>query len=74
MAAPYILADMGDRVLAGVPGDSTAIIEHALARGGRLRGAIPVTDPLSVEAAAEAAGCACHARDWRAHDVRDICL
>lgn len=51
---PYILADMGDRVLAGAPGDSTAIIEHALARGGRLRGTIPVTDPVSVEVAAKA--------------------
>lgn len=51
---PYILADMGDRVLAGAPGDSTAFIEHALVRGGCLRGAIPVTDPTSVEAAAMA--------------------
>lgn len=51
---PYILADMGDRVLAGAPGDSTAIIERALMRADRLRGAIPVTDPTSVEAAAKA--------------------
>ncbi|MBZ9994057.1 M81 family metallopeptidase [Mesorhizobium sp. BH1-1-4] len=51
---PYILADMGDRVLAGAPGDSTAIIEHALGRADRLRGAIPVTDPDSVQAAAKA--------------------
>ncbi|MBZ9761743.1 M81 family metallopeptidase [Mesorhizobium sp. CA8] len=51
---PYILADMGDRVLAGAPGDSTAILEHALDRGGCLRGAVPVTDPTSVEAAAKA--------------------
>ncbi|MEI9406386.1 M81 family metallopeptidase [Mesorhizobium argentiipisi] len=51
---PYILADMGDRVLAGAPGDSTVIIERALAHGDRLRGAIPVTDPVSVEAAAKA--------------------
>ena len=50
----YILADMGDRVLAGAPGDSTLIIERALAYGGRLRGAIPVTDPVSAEAAAKA--------------------
>ncbi|WP_265519672.1 M81 family metallopeptidase [Nitratireductor luteus] len=48
---PYILADMGDRVLAGAPGDSTAILMHALSRGDELRGAIPVTDPASVEAA-----------------------
>lgn len=51
---PYILADMGDRVLAGAPGDSTLIIERALAHGDRLRGAIPVTDPVSAEAAAKA--------------------
>ncbi|RWA75442.1 MAG: M81 family peptidase [Mesorhizobium sp.] len=51
---PYILADMGDRVLAGAPGDSTAIIERSLVRADRLRGAIPVTDPTSVEAAAKA--------------------
>ncbi|TGS14423.1 M81 family peptidase [Mesorhizobium sp. M2E.F.Ca.ET.209.01.1.1] len=51
---PYILADMGDRVLAGAPGDSTAIIERALARADRIRGAIPVTDPKSVEAAEKA--------------------
>ncbi|KAA3452243.1 hypothetical protein C7I87_02275 [Mesorhizobium sp. SARCC-RB16n] len=51
---PYILADMGDRVLAGAPGDSIAIIERALARGDRLRGAIPLTDPESVETATTA--------------------
>ncbi|AZO07790.1 M81 family peptidase [Mesorhizobium sp. M3A.F.Ca.ET.080.04.2.1] len=51
---PYILADMGDRVLAGAPGDSTAIIETALARADRPRGAVPVTDPESVQAAAMA--------------------
>jgi len=51
---PYVLADMGDRVLAGAPGDSVAIIGRALARGDYLRGAIPLTDPASVEAAAKA--------------------
>ncbi len=53
---PYILADTGDRVLAGAPGDSTAIIERALARGDRLRGAVPLTDPESVEIATTAVG------------------
>lgn len=48
---PYILADMGDRVLAGAPGDSTAIIVRALSRSDGLRGAIPVTDPESVKVA-----------------------
>ncbi|MCT7378264.1 M81 family metallopeptidase [Chelativorans salis] len=56
---PYVLADMGDRVLAGAPGDSTAIIARALARSDGLRGAIPVTDPDSVEAAT-AAGVGAH--------------
>lgn len=51
---PFVLADMGDRVLAGAPGDSTAILAAALARGDGLRGAIPITDPTSVEAAFKA--------------------
>nr|WP_246248949.1 M81 family metallopeptidase [Chelativorans alearense] len=51
---PYVLADMGDRVLAGAPGDSTAILMRALSRADGLRGAIPVTDPDSVEAATAA--------------------
>ncbi|WJH38853.1 MlrC C-terminal domain-containing protein (plasmid) [Aliirhizobium terrae] len=38
-------------MLGGAPGDSTAILSHALARGGNLRGAIPVTDAQSVRAA-----------------------
>src|SRR3546814_17600913 len=42
---------MGDRVLAGAPGDSTAILAAALAHPDRLLGAVPVTDP---EAAAKA--------------------
>lgn len=50
-ACPFAIADMGDRVLAGAPGDSTAILAAALAREDRLLGAIPVTDP---EAAARA--------------------
>jgi microcystin degradation protein MlrC len=51
---PYILADMGDRVLAGAPGDSTDILAKALARADHLHGAIPLTDPVGVAAAAEA--------------------
>lgn len=51
---PLVLADMGDRVLAGAPGDSTAILEASLQRADGLRGAIPVTDPESVKAAFEA--------------------
>ena len=51
---PLVLADMGDRVLAGAPGDSTAILQASLQRADGLRGAIPVTDPVSVMAAFEA--------------------
>src|SRR3546814_50384 len=36
-ARPFAIADMGDRVLAGVPGDSTAILAAALAHPDRLR-------------------------------------
>lgn len=51
---PFVLADMGDRVLAGAPGDSTAILEAALHRHDNLRGAIPITDPHCVDIAFEA--------------------
>lgn len=54
-ARPLVLADMGDRVLAGAPGDSTAILAAALHAPCRLRGAIPITDPEAV-AQAFAAG------------------
>lgn len=46
----FVLADMGDRVLAAAPGDSTAILSATMAHPG-LRAAIPVTDPAVVEAA-----------------------
>ncbi|MGF1611299.1 MAG: M81 family metallopeptidase [Kiloniellales bacterium] len=52
---PFALADMGDRVLAGAPGDSNAILGAVLARGDGLKGAVPITDPESA-AAARAAG------------------
>ena len=51
----FVLADMGDRVLAGAPGDSTAILAAALERRDGIAGAIPVTDAEAV-AAARAAG------------------
>lgn len=50
---PFAIADMGDRVLAGAPGDSTAILSAALARDDGLKGAIPITDPEGVAAAIE---------------------
>lgn len=51
---PIAIGDMGDRVLAGAPGDSVAILQAALAFQG-LRGAIPITDAQAV-VAARAAG------------------
>lgn len=50
---PYVLADMGDRVLAGAPGDSTAVLAAALRRQDNLKGALPVTDPANVKKAHE---------------------
>ncbi len=47
----YIFADMGDRILAGAPGDSTAILQAALQRYPGLRGAMSLTDPQAVIAA-----------------------
>lgn len=52
---PFVLGDTGDRVLAGAPGDSTAILERAMRRTECLKGVVPVTDPVSV-ATATAAG------------------
>lgn len=51
---PLVLADMGDRVLAGAPGDSTAILHASLNGGNKLRGAVTVTDPESVKVAFKA--------------------
>jgi microcystin degradation protein MlrC len=48
---PFVLADMGDRVLAGAPGDSTAILQVAFRHLPPLRGVLPVTDPDSAAAA-----------------------
>ena len=53
-APPCILADMGDRVLAGAPGDSTAILSAAMRRPDGLSGAVSVTDPDAVSAAHQA--------------------
>jgi microcystin degradation protein MlrC len=51
---PFVLGDTGDRVIAGAPGDSTAILQCALRRSDGLIGAMPVTDRLSVDVAAAA--------------------
>jgi microcystin degradation protein MlrC len=47
----FVLADMGDRVLAGAPGDSNAILAATLARPAPLKAAIPLTDAETVAAA-----------------------
>jgi microcystin degradation protein MlrC len=51
----FVLADMGDRVLAGAPGDSNAILQATLAHPAPLKAAIPLTDSETV-AAAQSAG------------------
>jgi microcystin degradation protein MlrC len=52
---PFVLGDRGDRVLAGAPGDGLHLLARLRARGLKLRGAFPVTDPATA-AAAIAAG------------------
>ncbi len=50
---PAILGDNGDGVLAGTPGDNTAIIHEMLTRP-HLKAAIPITDPDVVQMAKNA--------------------
>lgn len=52
---PYVMADMGDRILAGAPGDSTVLLTAALDQFRDLRGALTITDPENVKHA-QAAG------------------
>lgn len=52
---PFVLSDAGDRVLAGAPGDGLEILARLRARGLKLKGVFPVTDPAAA-AAAIAAG------------------
>jgi microcystin degradation protein MlrC len=48
-----VLADAGDNVLAGAPGDSSAILERVLqGEYTNLSGAIPIVDPECVDALA----------------------
>ncbi len=51
---PVVIADMGDRTLAGAPGDSNAILKTALENAHFITGAIPMTDPESVAIAVDA--------------------
>ena len=51
---PYVLGDVGDRVSAGSPGDSTAILKHLLENDLTLNAAISITDPQAVSEAMNA--------------------
>ncbi|MER8824683.1 M81 family metallopeptidase [Mesorhizobium sp. M0991] len=51
---PYAIGDMGDRVAAGAPGDSTILLSEALEHHPGLRGAVPITDPATAARAIEA--------------------
>ena len=50
---PLVFADMGDRVLAGAPGDSTHFLKAALNRM-TIKGALPITDENAVTIARQA--------------------
>lgn len=48
---PYVMADMGDRILAGAPGDSVILLSAVLDEFCDLKGALTVTDPDGAKAA-----------------------
>lgn len=50
-ARPFVMGDKGDNVLAGAPGDSTALPWRLRERGLDLRVALPLTDANAVAAA-----------------------
>ena len=47
---PFVLGDQGDRVLAGAPGDATALARLLLRSFPELRVALPLYDPAAVRA------------------------
>ncbi|MER8887746.1 M81 family metallopeptidase [Mesorhizobium sp. M0816] len=51
---PFAIGDMGDRVAAGAPGDSTFLLSAVLDDHPGLRGAVPITDPAAAARAIEA--------------------
>ncbi|KRE00803.1 hypothetical protein ASE61_20390 [Bosea sp. Root670] len=51
IARPAILGDQGDRVLAGTPGDGTAILHELATRWPNLEAVVPITDPAIVRIA-----------------------
>lgn len=54
IARPAILGDQGDRVLAGTPGDGTAILTELATHWPGLEAVVPITDPAIVSAAQKA--------------------
>jgi microcystin degradation protein MlrC len=48
---PYVMADMGDRILAGAPGDSVILLSAAIDQFTDLKGALTITDPDSARIA-----------------------
>ncbi len=53
IAPPVILGDQGDRVLAGTPGDGTAVLRELLTDWPDVRALVPVTDPDAVRVASD---------------------
>ncbi len=53
-ARPYVMADMGDRILAGAPGDSVILLSAALDQFTDLKGALTITDPDNARTAVAA--------------------
>lgn len=51
---PFVVGDMGDRVLAGAPGDSAVLLAAALDHYPQMRGALTITDPAAAAQAANA--------------------
>jgi microcystin degradation protein MlrC len=51
---PFAVGDIGDRVVAGTPGDSTATLKYLLDNSLTLKAAIPITDPDAVQKAEKA--------------------
>ncbi|RWP30324.1 M81 family metallopeptidase [Mesorhizobium sp.] len=51
---PFAIGDMGDRVAAGAPGDSTLLLSVALDHHPGLHAAVPITDPAAAARAIEA--------------------
>jgi microcystin degradation protein MlrC len=47
---PFVMGDRGDNVLAGAPGDQTALLARLLARDPDIRVALPMTDARAVDA------------------------